>query len=183
MALTDIVAAFRIALGDDVVVELGQENVGKTVDPPHVLFVPTDDVYSASGSNAGFPRSYGTVSAGCELRIWGAAAADSLADDADLTATEALRNRVIAALKDAGIGSIEFEGGSWQGISSQSLGRGYVLKVRFAIPIVKPAEFDPSTITTYTDIGSPAGTPGGAPAATETTVVFAGSEVVGSPSP
>jgi hypothetical protein len=184
MALADVIVAINARL-TGVTAKLGAEWVDDLTSPPRITWVPTNDAYTGAwktGSPTGikaagnppvgvvpsahYARSLKTRSAGVEVHLWAAGASGDADEHKHLRATEALLNRLLWHTHVIAYGSYEIEGGDWKQAQHNTYGRGYLLRLRFYLPVTAvTGESGESTTTvdTVQQTGSYSDTGGTAP--------------------
>jgi hypothetical protein len=127
----------------------GGEHLGANNSPPRVVWVPTEDAYSASEIHgdstyplATSPRPLLQCDATVEVHLWGR----------ERDETEQLRDAFVASLRRAAGAAFKVTRGFWPVQDSRSLtqsGRVYVLTISFPIPILDVVQ-PLATVTTTT---------------------------------
>jgi hypothetical protein len=127
----------------------GGEHLGANNSPPRVVWVPTDDAYSASEIHgdstyplATSPRPLLQCDATVDVHLWGR----------DRDETEQIRDALVAALRRAAGAAFKVLRGFWPVQDAKALvqqGRVYVLTISFPIPILDVVQ-PLATVTTTT---------------------------------
>lgn len=128
----------------------GEVHKAVNAEPNRVVFVPREDpeyqnivATVTGGSDTGAnPRAFMRRDAGCDVWIWGAAAANDLGDDqllADYAVLNALINQTALSLYRAmGLGRVLAITGGRHDVNALVVNRGlaYTMRIRVQIPIV-----------------------------------------------
>lgn len=126
--------------------KVGEEHLNRQdAAPPWLVWVPTRDTFGPPRNRASslkVPKPLLTRLAGVDLHVY---AVDTVGTD-HLGATETFVNRVLYALAEVLQSDLSVEGGEWEAVDVAQYGRGYVLHLRIAIPVIPYAT--PVTTTT-----------------------------------
>ena len=138
--LADLIAEIATKLPPGTTNLVGGKHISAGGTPPRVVWVPTEDTFSAARQHGAEPRSVKTRIAGVLVHIW---AKGAQADGSgDLSATEQLVNDLLWATHQVAYGSYDVKRGSWLGNDGEeltTLGRVYLLELDFQVPITAPA--------------------------------------------
>jgi hypothetical protein len=130
----------------------GGEHLGANDSPPRVVWVPTEDAYSASEIHgdstyplATSPRPLLQCDATVEVHLWGR----------ERDETEQIRDAFVASLRRAAGAAFKVTRGFWPVQDAKALvqqGRVYVLTISFPIPILDVVQPLATVTTTAQDI-------------------------------